>query len=128
NVVAGQTLLAPLARDPIAAPMHVLPLERLSVYAGVSDTIPATQRLVELEPAQLEAQRLVAAIDRRDAAAAQRAAQSIAGIATDSTWRTLADAGYGFATALGGDPIAGLAQVQATLPRSGFAAGSVFDA
>lgn len=128
NIAAGQTLLAPLARDPIAAPMHVLPLERLGVYAGVSDTVPPAQRLVELEPAQLEAQRLVAAIDRRDAAGAQRAAHAIAGMATDSVGRTLADAGYGFAAALGGDAIAGLAQVQATLPRSGFAAGSVFDA
>jgi len=125
---AARALLAPLARDPVTAPTHVRPLERLGVYAGVSDTAAADDRLFELEPLQVDALRLVAAIDRRDASDAQRAAQRIAAAATDSTWRTIAEAGYGFAAVLGGETIAGLAQVQATLPRRGFGAGSIFDA
>ncbi len=128
RIDAARVLLAPLARDATTAPVHVHPLERLGVYAGVADTTTAAGRLVELEPAQLDVLRMIAAIDRRDAAGVQRAAQSIAAAATDSLWRTIADAGYGFAAALGGETIAGLAQVQATLPRHRYAAGSVFDA
>jgi tetratricopeptide (TPR) repeat protein len=125
---AARVLLAPLARDPVTAPVHVRPLERLAVYAGVSDTSAAAAPLVELEPAQLEMLSLVAAIDRRDAAGAQHAAQNIAAMATDSVLRAIADAGYGFAAALGGEMIAGLAQVQASLPRQGYTGGSIFDA
>lgn len=124
----ARALLAPLARAPATAPKHVRPLERLAVFAGVADTVNTGEHLVELEPEQLATLRLVAAIDRRDAAAAQRAARSLAGMSGDSMLQVVSDAGYGFATALGGDMIAGLAQVQATLPRDGFSAGSIFDA
>jgi len=128
NITAARTLLAPLARDPVTAPTHVLPLERLGIYAGVADTASLRGSLVEIEPSQVDALRLVAAIDQRDAAAVQRAAQRIATAATDSVWRRIAEAGYGFAAALGSDTIAGLAQVQATLPRQRYSAGSAFDA
>ncbi|MGH7444771.1 MAG: hypothetical protein ACREKM_07845, partial [Longimicrobiales bacterium] len=80
------------------------------------------------DPLPLEAQQLVAAIDRRDSDGARRAATAIGALATDSTWRTIGEAGLAFAAVLAGDTIAGLAQVQATLPRSYYAAGSLYDA
>src|SRR5690606_16579805 len=63
-----------------------------------------------------------------DVCSSDLAAQRIATAATDSVWRRIAEAGYGFAAALGSDTIAGLAQVQATLPRQRYSAGSAFDA
>ena len=127
-VDAARALLAPLAGDPLSGPAHVRQLDRLPVYAGVADSAAIGALLMEVEPVQLEALRLIAAIDRRDAHGAQQAAQAIGALAGDSTWLTVAEAGYAFAAALAGDTIAGLAQLQATLPRHGFAAGSLFDA
>ncbi len=127
DLAGARTLLAPLARDPLAA-SHVRALDRLPVYAGVADSAAISRLLLEPEPGQRHAQRLIAAIDRRDADDARRAALALDGVEGDSVWSIVAEAGHAFATALSDDPIAGLAAVQATLPRNGFASGSVFDA
>lgn len=128
ELAAARSLLAPLARDPLLAAGRVRMLERLPIYSGVADS-SAIGRMLNAPDAQSAlALRLVAAIDARDAAAVRSAALRLRDFAQDSTWRVIAEAGDAFATVLGGDTIAGLAQIQATLPRRGFNAGSLHDA